>query len=53
MNILVLRMINDVKEYRPNANYAYDELTMIEKYIENREENESFKSILDNKKIRN
>ena len=47
---LVLRMINDIKEYRPNANDAYDELAMIEKYIENPEKNESFKSILDNKK---
>ena len=47
---LVLRMFDDNNEIRPNAREALDELIMIEKYLENTEENESIKFELEKRK---
>ena len=47
---LVLRMVDNDKEFRPSAREAMDELIMIEKYIENPGGNSSIKSELDKKK---
>ena len=46
---LVLRMIDENNEIRPKVYEAYEELIIIEKYLENPKENESFKVILDYK----
>jgi len=47
---LVLRMIDDNNEIRPNATQALEELKMIEKYIENPDGNPSVKFELDKRK---
>ena len=46
---LVLRLIYDYRDIRPSAKDSYEELLLIEKYIEDPENNKTLKSILDSK----